>query len=108
MSKNKSKGKSKAKRFRSKVVKGKQRVLPLKGLKSSAAAQGVGVEGRTVKRAWNKEWGSPMIAGRVPDGLAKAWRAHVVKNGGKRHAADVFRKALAHACGFKLAAAEAK
>lgn len=88
----KSKSKSKAKRFRSKVVKGAQQSLP--GIKAPA------------KRVWNKEWGSPLIAVRTPAPLASAWKKWV----GKRNPTEVFHQVIAKACGFNLKAlrAEAK
>lgn len=75
------------KKFKSKVVRGPQQSLPLKTAKA--------------KREWKKSWKvSPLINGRVPAPLAKAWFKHV----GKRKHGDVFREALAKACGFSLKA----
>lgn len=91
----KSKSKSKGKRSKSRAVRGKQRTLPLKGLRAPKVAKA-----DKPRRPWKKEWGavSPLVNGRLPAPLAKAWRKHV----GKRPHSDVFREAIAKACGFDL------
>lgn len=86
------KSKSKGKKFRSKVVKGKQQTLPLdmraKRLKKHP-------DGLT---RWNTAWGSPMVAVRLPAPLAKAWNKHV----GRKDRATALREAIAKACGFNM------
>lgn len=91
-------GKSKSKKFRTKVVKGAQRSLPLKGLRTPKATEKRLKKHPDGMTRWNPKWGSPMVAVRLPDALAKAWNKHV----GRGDRATALRTAIAKACGFNM------